>query len=236
MDLEALRMGSGRTVRVIGVIGATLSVALFWLTFLLPWGSGPDGVLNAVGFARQLGPAGGLPGMFFGCYRYLSGFGILFAVPVTVLTLTVGIRGPVSRFSAGVLGLASTLAVVVADTLTAVSTRGARGVVSGWYPSIAAEAVVYAVTIAASIVLMNGGWRFYGRFVVGLLILLAAVHAGSLADYLRQPHQPAHLGLFAWLPVIWYLGAATGAALAMLGSNSRAQRAAAAARQPALAH
>jgi hypothetical protein len=216
-------MGSGRALRIVGVAGAVLSILLFWFGTLLPWGVRADDLLNAFDFAGKMGAPRDLPDMVFGGFRYLSGFGILITVPATVIAVTAGVHRRTTRILAGLLVLLSTVAVTSVAVMTAVSaqSREARSAMVGWSGSIIAEMSLYVLTAAAGVALITGAWRFYGWYGAGLMITLALLHAGSLADYMAQSGHAVRPEPPAWLPIVWYLGAATGAALAMFGASAR---------------
>jgi hypothetical protein len=231
-------MGSGRVLRIVGVAGAALSVLLFWFGTLLPWGVHADDLLNAFDFAGKMGAPHDLPGMVFGGFRYLSGFGILIMVPASVLAVTAGVHGRTTRTVVGLCVLLTTIAVTSVAVMTAVSaaSREARSTMVGWSGSVIAEMSLYVLTAAAGVALITGAWRYYGWYATGLLVTLALLHVGSLADYVAQPGHAVRPETPAWLPVVWYLGAATGAALAMFGASARLdERRRQAARRTALA-
>jgi hypothetical protein len=217
-------MGSGRLLRCIGAGGAALAIALLWVTPVLPWAAG-DGIVTGYGFGREFGEPGRLADMLYLCYRYVSGYLALPMVLGTALALTAGVRSRPGRWTVGVLALLTTITAAVIDVITLFSTRSrahAAATALG-YPSMVIEILCYLLAVAAAVALVAGRWKLYGGYAVVMLVALAGLHAGSLLDYRATTGSGVpRVELAAWLPTVWYLCAAAGAALALTGSAARA--------------
>jgi hypothetical protein len=215
-------MGTGRLLRCIGTGGTALAVVLLWLTTYLPWGAG-DGIVTGYGFEAHLGGPDQLRGMLYLGFRYLSGYWMLPMVLGSLLALTAGVRSRPGRLSVGVLLLLAIAVVGLIGVMSVIApqSRADARAMTGGYVSMGLELLGYLLTAVAAIVLMAGRWRAYGWYAVFLLVGFAVLHAASLADYSAQRAHPLRVEVLAWLPSLWYLGAAAAAALALTGSVAR---------------